>query len=67
MTQLTSWTQFLEYQIEEKPLQFRHGMRHPFKTGGYCPVHSHPEFEIVYHPIGEGITSVNGVPLHWGQ
>lgn len=65
MTQLTSWTQFLEYQIEEKPLQFRHGMRHPFKTGGYCPVHSHPEFEIVYHPIGEGITSVNGVPLHF--
>ena len=67
MFRFSSWLQFLQHQITEAPLQFRHGMRHPLRKGKFCPVHSHPDLEIVYHPVGGGVTNIQGVPLRFEE
>ena len=42
--------------ISHNPLQFLCGWRGD--TNGYFPMHSHPVMELVYHPSGSGITTL---------
>ncbi len=56
MIPLDSWSRFLARQSECPSLEYVHGMRHPVQGGTSCGLHDHPEFEIVYHPRGRGVT-----------
>jgi AraC-like DNA-binding protein len=58
MTSLDSWSRFLALQSERPSLEYVHGMRHPVAGGSSCDLHDHPEFEIVYHPQGRGVTTL---------
>ncbi|MDD5199487.1 MAG: AraC family transcriptional regulator [Terrimicrobiaceae bacterium] len=55
-----SWSQFLIRQVKSPPLTFVHGMRQVVPRGVCCPMHSHRAIEIVYHPVGSGITRLEG-------
>jgi AraC-like DNA-binding protein len=56
MTALASWSPLLEGPLRKGPFQFIHGMRHTVPLGLSCRPHAHPDIEIVYHPIGRGLS-----------
>src|ERR1035437_69306 len=56
MNDLTSWSHFFARQAKAPPLIFLSGVRHQLKRGVCCPMHSHRAIEIVYHPVGRGVT-----------
>lgn len=39
-------------------MAFLCGMRHTMNKGDYCNFHSHRGIEIVYHPVGSGVTRI---------
>lgn len=53
---MTSWSRFLVRQAKAPPLVFIHGVRHTVSCGVPCGMHSHRALEIVYHPVGRGVT-----------
>jgi len=59
MLPLQPWSEFLDQQMKAPPLRFVYGMRNQLAKGPSCGVHSHPAFEIIYHPIGRGFARVN--------
>ena len=61
MEDLTSWSHFLARQAKAPPLIFLSGVRHRLKRGVYCPMHSHRAIEIVYHPVGRGVTRLKTI------
>jgi len=44
------------------PVRFRRGFQTPLRAGEYCPFHQHPMVELVYHPVGRGITRLERAP-----
>jgi len=44
------------------PVRFHWGYQIPLRAQEYCPFHQHPTFELVYHPIGRGMTRLERVP-----
>jgi len=61
------WERFLKQQIGGKPLLFAHGMRHPARVRTYCPRHRHSALEIVYHPVGKGVTQVDDGEIRFDE
>ena len=65
---LSDWSGFLDSQTTQRPLAFIAGMRHVVGKGPSCGFHSHPAIEIVYHPVGAGVTRVeNGQAIHFQE
>jgi AraC-like DNA-binding protein len=56
MRNIKDWSRFTSRRLHSPPLKFLTGLHHALKPGYYCPMHSHPAIEIVYHPAGRGIT-----------
>jgi|GEM_PF-498113 len=44
--------------LQRHPLTFVYSW--PVRVREYCPMHSHPVVELVYHPGGSGITTLEG-------
>lgn len=44
------------------PIRFRRGFRTALRADEYCPFHQHPAIELVYHPVGRGVTRLQSVP-----
>jgi AraC-like DNA-binding protein len=63
----SEWRHFLDLLSNRPPLVFVHGMRHAVPIQSHCEVHSHAVLEIIYHPIGQGVTNVDGTPLTFDE
>ncbi len=59
---MKAWTELASRLASVPPLKFIHGMRHTVDRGVCCAVHNHPDIEIVFHPIGRGISRASGAP-----
>ena len=55
------WT-LLARRYAKTPLEYIHGWGTPTRLGVCCGYHSHPEFEVVYHSEGHGITRTEHIP-----
>lgn len=53
------WKKFSQWQVKSSPLRFYTGWRNPVPANSYCPFHSHPTLEIVYHRVGHGVTNLS--------
>jgi AraC-like DNA-binding protein len=62
MAKSSPWVVWAARLSDAPPLKFVHGMRHTVSLGVCCDVHCHPEIEIVFHPVGQGVTRVEGGP-----
>lgn len=56
---LPTWKGLLHHLGSAVPLRFVSGWVGSFRADEYCPRHSHRDIEIVYHPIGEGVTGLD--------
>jgi AraC-like DNA-binding protein len=56
MTNFQLWSDFATRQEAAPPLPYVYGSHHPVDRERYCRAHSHRSIEIVYHPVGRGVT-----------
>jgi AraC-like DNA-binding protein len=61
MINSNSWTQLAQRHVKT-PLAYVHGWCTPTCLGVCCAYHFHPEFEVVYHAEGHGITRTAHIP-----
>ena len=60
MSDLLPWSRFLKRRLPHRSLEFVHGLKHRANIGVCCPPHAHESIEIVYHPVGRGVTRFSG-------
>ena len=58
MTPGTSWQTLQHRLVAGTVLHHAAGLRHPMAKGHVCQFHAHDAIELVFHPIGSGVTTI---------
>jgi AraC-like DNA-binding protein len=58
MASATSWQTLQQRLVTGAVLHHAAGLRHPVVTGHVCQLHAHDAIELVFHPTGSGVTTV---------
>jgi AraC-like DNA-binding protein/quercetin dioxygenase-like cupin family protein len=58
MTSGTSWQALQQRLVAGSVLRHAAGLRHPMVKGQVCQFHAHDAIEVVFHPIGSGVTRI---------
>lgn len=60
MSGKASWRALLQRLAEGAVLRHVAGFLKPIEVGRDCQFHEHPEIELVFHPTGSGVTTMQG-------